>query len=231
MAISNAIAPYVKRHHVRIHPTAEVERGVEIGPGSSVWNSSHIRAGARLGSNVIVGEKSYIAYDVRIGDFVKINGSVSICAGVIIEDMCMIAAGTVFTNDRYPRAMNRALTALETSAPTEDTLTTRVCRGATIGANATIGPGVTIGAFAMVGMGAVVTHDVPPYCLVAGNPARIRAHICVCGPPLAAAGAAPQPDEDLVCGRCGRRYVWAGNTLELLSPLILDMQTTQEQFV
>ncbi len=122
-----------------IHPTALIEEGVRIGDHSSVWDSVHIRRNSRLGAHVSVGEKTYIAYDVSIGDYVKINANVYICAGVAIEDMCMISAGAAFTNDRFPRAMNRELTELETSEPTEETLTTLVRRGVTIGANATIG--------------------------------------------------------------------------------------------
>jgi acetyltransferase-like isoleucine patch superfamily enzyme len=159
---------------VVVHPTALVESGVSLGDFSRVWDNAHIRRDARLGRHVTVGEKTYIAYGVEIGDNVKINAFVYICAGVTIEDMCMISAGVVFTNDRFPRAMNRELTALETSDPTEETLHTRVCQGATIGANATIGPGITLGAFSMIGMGSVVTRDVPGQALVFGNPARRR---------------------------------------------------------
>jgi UDP-2-acetamido-3-amino-2,3-dideoxy-glucuronate N-acetyltransferase len=145
---------------------------------------------------------------------VKINAFVYICTGVVIEDMCMIAAGTVFTNDRYPRSMNRELTDLETSDPTEDTLTTRVERGTTIGANATIGPGITIGSFSMVGMGAVVTADVPAQALVIGNPAHVVGHVCVCGPRLVTLDAAPDAGTSVTCARCGRVYGWDGAVLD-----------------
>ena len=131
-----------------------------------------------------MGEKSYVAYDVVIGNFVKINASVYICAQVTIEDFCMISAHTVFTNDRFPRAGNRALTGLETSDVTDETLATRVARGTTIGANATIGPGVTLGEFSMVGMGSVVTRSIAPHALVIGNPARQAGWVCICGHPI-----------------------------------------------
>ena len=129
-----------------------IEDRVEIGPHSSIWDNVHIRHDTRLGHHCSVGEKTHIAYDVAIGNYVKINAFVYICTGVEIEDMCMISANTVFTNDRFPRAMNRELTDLETSDPTEETLQTRVRQGCTIGASATIGPGVTLGRFSMVGM-------------------------------------------------------------------------------
>src|SRR5664279_6151151 len=88
----------------RIHPTALIESGVRIGARSSVWDNVHIRHGALIGDECIIGEKSYIAYDVRIASRVKINAFVYICAAVTIEDGVMISAGTVFTNDRFPRA-------------------------------------------------------------------------------------------------------------------------------
>jgi acetyltransferase-like isoleucine patch superfamily enzyme len=201
--------------NVRIHPTALLEEGVTLGDHSSVWDNVHIRRNTSLGHHTSVGEKTHIAYDVRIGDYVKINAFVYICTGVTIEDMCMISAGTVFTNDRFPRAMNRELTDLETSDPTEETLHTLVGKGSTIGAQATIGPGVTLGQFCMVGMGAVVTQDVPAQALVVGNPARVVGHVCICGPRLIKLSSAPSPGAEVTCERCDRAYTWNGVSLEL----------------
>ena len=139
-----------------LHPTAIVEPGCAIGNGTAVWDNVHIRRGARIGRKCIVGEKTYIAYDVVIGDLVKLNASVYICAQVEIEDGVMVAAHTVFTNDRFPRACDPDLRDLQTSDPTAETLWTRVKRGTTIGANCTIGPGLTLGEFCMVGMGSEI---------------------------------------------------------------------------
>lgn len=195
----------------RIHPTALVEDHVSIGPDTAIWDGVHIRHGAKIGRKCIVGEKTYIAYDVLIGDFVKINANVYICAGVTIEDFCMVSAHVVFTNDKFPRAGNRDLTDLETSEPTEETLRTRVRRGVTIGANATIGPGITLGEFAMVGMGAVVTKDVPAHQLVVGNPARFQTWVCACGHPL---GSDLEGDRTTICEKCQRPFAMtAENTL------------------
>ncbi|HJZ86061.1 MAG TPA: acyltransferase [Polyangia bacterium] len=191
----------------KVHPSALIEAGVVLGEGTQVWDGVHIRRDARIGRSCIIGEKSYIAYQVVIGDFVKINASVYICAGVVIEDFCMLSAHTVFTNDRFPRAGNRELSGLESSDPTADTLLTRVCRGTTIGANATIGPGLVLGAFSMVGMGSVVTRDLAPHALVVGNPARRVGWVCTCGQPLDRSGEAPPVECALACERCGRSFV------------------------
>ena len=200
-----------------VHPTALVEEGVVLGEGTKVWDAVHIRRGAKLGKSCIVGEKTYIAYDVAIGSYVKINACVYICAAVTVEDFCMISAHTVFTNDRFPRAGNLELTDLETSDPTDETLRTRLCRGVTIGANATIGPGVTLGEFSMVGMGSVVTKDVAPYSLVVGNPARPAGWVCACGHPLVRFKGAerlePSRTQELVCERCNRSFTIDANGL------------------
>jgi len=198
-----------------IHPTALVEKGVQIGEDTRIWDNAHVRAGAQIGHDCIVGEKTYIAYDVKIGNYVKLNANVYICALVTIEDLVMISAHTVFTNDKFPRAFPPDLSGLASSAVNEETLPTLVKRGVTIGANATIGPGITLGEFAMIGMGSVVTKDVPPYALVHGNPARVRGYVCACGPFLGLAEHIVEIGK-VTCERCGREYsLREGNLIEL----------------
>lgn len=201
----------------RIHPTAILERGVTIGARSAIWDNVHIRHGAGIGHDTNIGEKCYIAYDVRVGNYVKLNAMVYICALVTVGDGVMISAGTTFTNDLFPRALDRELRALETSEVTDETLATTVEAGATIGAQATIGPGLTLGRFCMVGMGSVVTRSVPPYALVLGSPARVVGWMCACGPRLARAAEfdAARADTRWTCSRCGRGWGREGDGLIL----------------
>jgi UDP-2-acetamido-3-amino-2,3-dideoxy-glucuronate N-acetyltransferase len=194
--------------NVRIHPTAIVEDGVEIGPGTSVWDNVHIRVGTRIGEECIVGEKTYIAYGVTIGSRVKINAFVYICNAVTIEDGVMISAGTVFTNDRFPRATTPDLKHLRSSEPDEHTLPTLVREGATIGANCTIGNDLTVGRFAMVGMGSVVTKSVPDFHLVLGQPARTAGFVCRCGQLLMKlADYKADVRNSVTCRTCERSYL------------------------
>jgi acetyltransferase-like isoleucine patch superfamily enzyme len=204
---------------VRIHPTALVEDGAVIGDGTSVWDSVHIRAPSRIGCDCIIGEKTYVAYDVDVGDRVKINAFVYICAAVTIETGVMISAGTIFTNDRFPRATTPDLTELRGSAPDEHTLPTLVREGATIGAGCVIGNDLEIGRFSMVGMGAVVTRTIPDFHLVIGHPARTVGLVCRCGEPFARIeDQADQLKGDFECPACGLAYRVDGGLVTELTP-------------
>jgi UDP-2-acetamido-3-amino-2,3-dideoxy-glucuronate N-acetyltransferase len=191
-----------------VHPTAIVEEGVELGPGTSVWSHVHVRAPARIGRDCILGEKSYVAYGVEIGDRVKVNAFVYVCTGVTLEDGVMVSAGTIFTNDPTPRATTPDLGRLRTSEPDEDTLSTVVRVGASLGAGALVGPGVEIGRFSMVGMGSLVTHSVPDFHLVVGRPARPVGVVCRCGRRLLRLDADTPPELPLECARCGGLLFW-----------------------
>jgi UDP-2-acetamido-3-amino-2,3-dideoxy-glucuronate N-acetyltransferase len=211
--------PATKTANVRIHPTAIIEEGVRIGAKSSVWDNVHIRHGATLGEECIVGEKSYIAYDVKIGNRVKINAFVYICTAVTIEDGVMISAGTVFTNDRFPRATTTNLKQLRPSEPDEETLPTLVREGATIGAQCTIGNDLSIGRFAMIGMGALVTKTVPDFHLAIGAPARCIGYVCRCGKVLGLIAELPSQEEhSLTCAACGLRYRLQDGVITELAP-------------
>jgi acetyltransferase-like isoleucine patch superfamily enzyme len=153
------------------HPTAVVESG-DIGEGTRIWHFAHVRKGSKIGKNCNVGKSVYIDTGAEIGDGVKIQNFVSVYKGVKIEDDVFVGPSATFTNDLYPRAF---------IWDEEHVVPTRVCRGASIGANSTIICGTTIGEYAMVGAGSVVTRDVPAFALVLGNPAKIRNWICYCG--------------------------------------------------
>jgi acetyltransferase-like isoleucine patch superfamily enzyme len=202
-----------------VHPTAIIEEGVEIGPGTYVWDHVHVRGPSKIGAEVIIGEKTYIAYGTEIGNRVKINAFVYICTGVTIEDGVMVSAGTVFTNDRFPRATLPDLSALRSSEPGPDTRRTRVRTGATLGARSVIGCDLEIGRFAMVGMGAVVTRSVPDFHLVLGHPGRSVGAVCRCGEPLVRF-----PDEpatytgEVSCPSCPLRYAIDGGIVTELDP-------------
>lgn len=144
------------------HPSAEIEEGARVGAGTKVWRTSHIRASASVGSNCVIGRNVYVDANVVIGDSVKVQDNVSVYRGVTLEDGVFVGPSVVFTNDLRPRAQNPGWQITETV----------VRKGASIGANATIVCGVEIGRYAMVAAGSVVTRDVSPYQLVAGNPAR-----------------------------------------------------------
>ncbi|WP_300906908.1 acyltransferase [uncultured Desulfovibrio sp.] len=147
----------------QIHETACIDAGARIGEGTRIWHFCHVRESAVIGSGCNIGQNVYIDAHVRIGNNCKIQNNVSVYTHVTLEDDVFCGPSVVFTNVYNPRA---ALAKMDQARPT------RVCRGATLGANSTIVCGVTIGPYAFVGAGAVVTRDVPAYALVYGNPAR-----------------------------------------------------------
>ncbi|AKG38825.1 MAG: acyltransferase [Infirmifilum sp.] len=176
------------------HPTAVVEDGAKIGENTRIWHFAHIRSGAIVGSGCNIGKDVYIDSGAVVGDRVKIQNGVSIYRGVVIEDDVFIGPYAVFTNDKYPRAFSTDW----------QVVPTRIRKGASIGANATIVCGVTIGEYAMVAAGSVVTKDVPPHGLVVGNPARLIGFVCYCGRPLKDRIAETNEEVVFKCSHCGR---------------------------
>jgi len=152
------------------HETALIDAGAQIGEGTSVWHHAHVRSTAWIGERCTIGQGVYIDEHVCIGDDVKIQNHVSIYRGVTLEKEVFVGPNATFTNDIAPRSLG----------PWER-IPTFVRRGASIGANATVICGIEIGEYAMVGAGAVVTHDVPAFGLVYGNPARLVGWVCRSG--------------------------------------------------
>jgi acetyltransferase-like isoleucine patch superfamily enzyme len=173
-----------------IHPTAIVESEA-IGDGTKIWHFAHVRQGSKIGSNCNIGKSVYIDIDAEIGDNVKIQNFVSVYKGVTIEDDVFVGPSATFTNDLYPRAF--IWDESHVSA-------TRICRGASIGANATIVCGITVGEYAMIGAGSVVAKDVPPFALMIGNPAKLKGYVCYCGNRLTENAT----QSDCKCPVCGK---------------------------
>lgn len=194
----------------RVHPTADLEADVQVGPGTAIWHRAQIRRGARIGAECIVGRDAFIDEDVQIGDRVKIQNAALVYHGVTVEDGVFIGPNAILTNDRYPRAITTSGELARAADWQVSPITLRT--GASIGAGAVVVAGVDIGRFAMVGAGAVVTRSVPDHALVAGNPARRLGWVCACGARLvdpatgAAAPADPEPGAEFRCPSCERRY-------------------------
>ena len=173
----------------RIHPSADLERDVRVGAGSSVWNRAQVRAGASIGAECIVGRDAFIDEGVTIGDRVKIQNAALVYHGVTVEDGVFIGPNAILTNDRFPRSITRDGELARADDWTVSPILLR--RGCSIGAGAVVVAGTVIGEFATVGAGAVVTRDVPDHALVAGNPARRLGWVCFCGQRLRDSSGAP----------------------------------------
>jgi len=162
---------YGYRCKVFAHETTIVESGASVGEGTRIWHHSHVREGAKIGDHCVLGKNVFVDSDVRIGDRVHIQNNVSVYAGVTLDDDVFVGPSAVFTNDRVPRSHGVGWSPANT----------RLRRGASIGANATIVAPVEIGEWAMVGAGAVVIHPVKANQLVVGNPACAAGWCCWCG--------------------------------------------------
>ena len=146
-----------------VHESAYVDNGAQVGAGTKIWHFSHIMKGARIGARSVLGQNVNVDGGAIIGENVKIQNNVSVYAGVVIEDDVFLGPSCVLTNVTNPRAEVNRHSLYET---------TRLKRGCTVGANATIVCGVTIGRYAFIGAGSVVTKSVPDFALVVGNPGR-----------------------------------------------------------
>ena len=199
----------------RVHTSADIEPGVSVGPGTSIWQRAQVRQGATIGAECIVGRDAFIDEGVSIGNRVKIQNQALVYHGVTVEDAVFIGPNAILTNDRFPRAV----TADGAPARGGDWQVSPIIlrHGCSIGAGAIVVAGVDVGPYATVGAGAVVTHDVPGHALVAGNPARRIGWMCACGARLVDSNGDPVPgepahyalDSTLHCPACGRVYSYA----------------------
>ena len=145
-----------------IHETAIVDQGAFIGNETKIWHFTHIMSSAHVGSRCILGQNVFVGADVHIGNGVKIQNNVSVYSGVTVEDDVFLGPSVVFTNVNTPRSFIEQ----------KNFATTRIGKGAAIGANATIVCGNDVGQYSFIGAGAVVTKEIPDYAVVVGNPAR-----------------------------------------------------------
>lgn len=173
------------------HPTAVIDEGCEIGPGTKIWHFSHIMSDSKLGVGCNLGQNVVVSPGVKIGNNVKIQNNVSVYTGVELEDNVFCGPSMVFTNVINPRShvLRR-----------HEYRRTLVKEGASIGANATIVCGATLGRYSFIGAGAVVTRDVPDYALMIGVPAEQVGWVCYCGVRLDGSISLVK------CSACERRY-------------------------
>jgi acetyltransferase-like isoleucine patch superfamily enzyme len=148
----------------RIAPDVKLGRDVRIYAFVNLY-------GCEIGDETKIGTFVEIQKGAKIGERCKIGSHTFICEGVTIESEVFIGHGVTFINDRYPRATNAAgQLQLEADWNCQKTV---VMRGASIGSGATLLGGITVGENAIVGAGSVVTKNVSPDTIVAGNPARV----------------------------------------------------------
>ena len=185
-----------------VHPTAVVDDNVTVGRGSKIWHFSHILSGSKVGEKCNLGQNVMVGPEVSIGNNCKLQNNVSVYQGVTLEDGVFCGPSMVFTNIYNPRAEIRKM---------DQVRPTRVKKGATIGANATIVCGVTLGRYSFIGAGTIVNKNVPDYAIVVGNPARQIGWACECGERLT---------EDLDCLSCGKHFAKKAGGLELISSFV-----------
>ncbi len=147
----------------KIHPTAIIDDGAEIGDDTNIWHWAHVCGEAIIGKGVSLGQNVFVGNNVKIGDRCKIQNNVSVYDNVYLEEAVFCGPSMVFTNVHNPRSL------IERKNEYRDTL---VKKGATLGANCTILCGITIGEFAFIGAGALVNKNVPAYALMVGVPAK-----------------------------------------------------------
>ncbi len=185
------------------HETACVDPGAQIGQGTKIWHWTHVCAHAVVGDHCILGQSVFIADRVILGHGVKVQNHVSIYEGVIIEDGVFCGPHMVFTNVINPRAF------IERK---QEYKTTRIKKGASIGANATIVCGHTLGAYCLIGAGCVIRCDVPDFALMVGVPGRQIGWVSRAGMrldlPIFGEGEA-------TCPLSGERYRLSNHTLTI----------------
>jgi len=179
----------------KVHDTAIVDEGAQIGEGSRVWHWVHICGGARIGRNCSFGQNVFVGNKVTIGDNCKVQNNVSVYDNVHLEEGVFCGPSMVFTNVYNPRSL------IERK---DEYLDTVIRKGASLGANCTIICGVTVGDFAFIGAGAVINKDVPAYALMVGVPAKQIGWMSEYGEQL---DLPLEGDAETTCPHTGSRYI------------------------
>ena len=192
-------APSADDTRAFVHESSYVDAGVVLGDGTRVWHFSHVLADAVVGAECNIGQNVMIGPGVVVGDRCKIQNNVSVYPGVTLEAGVFCGPSMVFTNVVNPRAE------IERK---DEFRTTRVGRGASIGANATVVCGHDIGEYAFIAAGAVVTSTVPAHALMVGVPARPMGWVSRAGHRLG---------DDLVCPETGERYELVDGCLQAVA--------------
>lgn len=186
---------------IRIHPSAVVEDGAQIGDFTSVWHFSHVEARSIVGENCNLGQNVYIGNDAVVGNACRLGNSVSVFSHVELGDFVFCAPFMVFTHIGFPRAaVNRHAVFKKTIVGT----------GVTLGANSTVVPGINIGTGAFLAAGSVLTKDCPDWAFMVGTPARHIGWVSAYGEkiPLPLTG-----EGEWTCEHTGDVYVLSGNAL------------------
>ena len=183
-----------------VHESSYVDEGSIIGDDTKIWHFSHIMSGCEIGKGCNIGQNVVISPKVKLGDNVKIQNNVSVYEGVICEDDVFLGPSCVFTNVINPRSF---------ISRKEEYRETRISKGATIGANATIVCGHDIGKYAFIGAGSVVTKNIPDYACIVGNPGRLLYYVCECGEPMDFKNS-----NEYECKKCHKRFIYRDGKVE-----------------
>lgn len=156
-----------------VHPNALVESD-NIGAKTRIWAFAHVLKNVTIGEDCNLCDYVFVESGVTIGNRVTIKNGISLWEGLEIEDDVFLGPNAVFTNDMFPRSKRHS----------GIFLSTKIQKGASVGANATILCGITLGKYCLVGAGSVVTKSVPDFALVTGNPAKVKYWVSITGEKL-----------------------------------------------
>jgi len=149
-----------------IHSTADVQ-STNIGSNTFIWQFCVVLKGATIGEECNINSHVFIENDVIIGNNVTVKSGVQLWDGLRVADNVFIGPNVTFTNDMLPRSKSYPMSFLQTI----------ICKGASIGANATIIAGNEIGAYAFIGAGSLITKNIPDNTVWYGNPAHHKGYI------------------------------------------------------